>query len=206
METAEEVPLASSYNTLALIYDDMGRYEDAPLLSAKAIAYCRRATENRQLALALRQMAESLRHVAGRAYTGQRAGSPDNFFDAAERLLNDARAIFSDLSEVELVTRSIWSSAAFSAIEWLLRRIDKDEGLDKHSLRFYYQEALNSTDRAESAAPESMASSNTYSTHNLIRHASISCSAMCQRVRKFNTILLTKSTPTIRLINSILAQ
>lgn len=153
-ETAEEVPLASSYNTLALIYDDMGRYEDAPLLSAKAIAYCRRATENRQLALALRQMAESLRHVAGRAYTGQRAGSPDNFFDAAERLLNDARAIFSDLSEVE---RQVEIDLEFGSLfrdRMAITPDRQDEGLDKHSLRFYYQEALNLLDRAERSARE----------------------------------------------------
>jgi hypothetical protein len=102
LELAEEVPLAGSYNTLALIYDDLGRYEDAPLLSAKAIAYCRRANENRQLGLALRQMAESLRHVAERRRTGQRvAGGSENYFTAAESLLREARVIFEKLGEAE---------------------------------------------------------------------------------------------------------
>ena len=63
-EVAEEIPIAASLNTLALIYDDLGRYEDAPLLSAKSIAYCRRARESRQLGFSLRQMAETLRHLA----------------------------------------------------------------------------------------------------------------------------------------------
>ena len=102
LDLAEEVPLASSDNTLALIYDDMGRYEDAPLLSAKAIAYCRRANEQRQLALSLRQMAESLRHIAERVRTGQRAaGSADIFFNNAETLLREARSIFNELDEAE---------------------------------------------------------------------------------------------------------
>ncbi len=98
---AEEVPLAGSYNTLALIYDDMGRYEDAPLLSAKAIAYCRRANEQRQLALSLRQMAESLRHIAERQRTGQRASGTQALFKAAEQLLREARGIFEQLEETE---------------------------------------------------------------------------------------------------------
>ncbi|MEZ4540992.1 MAG: hypothetical protein R3C43_13560 [Chloroflexota bacterium] len=104
--------------------------------------------------MALRQMAESLRHVAGRAYTGQRAGSPDNFFDAAERLLNDARAIFSDLSEVE---RQVEIDLEFGSLfrdRMAITPDRQDEGLDKHSLRFYYQEALNLLDRAERSARE----------------------------------------------------
>lgn len=101
LELAEEVPLASSYNTLALINDDMGRYEDAPMLSAKAIAYCRRASEQRQLGLSLRQMAESLRHLAERSHNSQRAAPPDAYFRAAEALLNEARQIFTALQEAE---------------------------------------------------------------------------------------------------------
>jgi hypothetical protein len=94
-EMAEEAPLASSYNTLALIYDDMARYEDAPPLSAKAVAYCRRSGEPRQLGLALRQMGESLRHLAHRIESGQRfIATPDSFYSAAEALLNESRHIF----------------------------------------------------------------------------------------------------------------
>ncbi len=72
------------------------------MLSAKAIAYCRRANERRQLGLALRQMAESLRHVAERRRTGQRvAGGSENYFTAAETLLREARVIFEELGEAE---------------------------------------------------------------------------------------------------------
>lgn len=101
-EVAEEVPLAGSYNTLALLYDDMGRYEDAPILAAKAIAYCRRASEQRQLGLALRQMAESLRHIAEGMDTGQRvAARPDELFAVADELLGEAYGIFQTMEERE---------------------------------------------------------------------------------------------------------
>jgi hypothetical protein len=113
---AEEVPYASSLNTMALIYDDLGRYEDAPPLSAKAIAYCRRAGESRQLGLALRQMAESLRHLGERIHTGQRSAlDVEYFFGAAELLLLEARGKFSGsayqrerLIEVEIELGSLY--------------------------------------------------------------------------------------------------
>ena len=101
-QVAEEVPLAGSYNTLAILYDDMGRYEDAPILAAKAIAYCRRASEPRQLGLALRQMAESLRHLAERMDTKQRVATrPDDLFAVADQLLGEANAIFESMNELE---------------------------------------------------------------------------------------------------------
>lgn len=150
---AEEVPLASSYNTLALIYDDMGRYEDAPLLSAKAIAYCRRASEKRQLGLALRQMAESLRHVAERLSTGQRAASsPEQLFDTAEELLNQARDIFLKLGEVE---RQIEVNLELGSL--FRDRLDIEpkttqKPLDQQTRRLYVDEALNYLDLAQSDA------------------------------------------------------
>lgn len=101
-DVAEEVPLASSFNMLAVLYDDMGRYEDAPLLSAKSIAYCRRARETRQLGYSLLQMAESLRHLADRVETMQRlAVSREDYFDAAEGLLYRARRAFRRLGDTD---------------------------------------------------------------------------------------------------------
>lgn len=147
-DLAEEVPLASSYNTLALIYDDMGRYEDAPLLSAKAIAYCRRANEQRQLALSLRQMAESLRHIAERVRTGQRAaGSADIFFNNAETLLREARSIFSELDEAERLIEVNLEKGS------LLRdRMQSEPGKERpRSWKRHYEDAtylLSSVERA----------------------------------------------------------
>ncbi|MBK8934519.1 MAG: tetratricopeptide repeat protein [Chloroflexi bacterium] len=98
---AEEVPLAVSYNTLALIYDDMDRYEDAPELAAKAIAYLRRAGAERSLAMALQQLGESLRHLAIRTQRGEKVqATPDSLYAASETLLREARRIFVKTGEV----------------------------------------------------------------------------------------------------------
>ncbi|MCA9922924.1 MAG: ATP-binding protein [Anaerolineales bacterium] len=97
---AEEVPLALSYNTLALIYDDMDRYEDAPKLAAKAIAYLRRAGARRELGLALYQLGESLRHLAIHSQRGEAAqATPDSLYAATETLLREAHTIFADINE-----------------------------------------------------------------------------------------------------------
>ena len=155
LEMAEEVPLASSYNTLALIYDDMGRYEDAPLLAAKAIAYCRRAQEKRQLGLALRQMAESLRHVAERLQTGQRvAGSPDNLFNAAETLLNEARSIFLSLGESERLVEVDLEFGSLFRDRVHMGRSSTYGAVDARTQRLYYREALNMLDLARRRAIE----------------------------------------------------
>lgn len=107
-ELAEEVPLALSYQTLALIYDDLGRYEDGPLLAAKAIAYSRRADAKRPLAFALRQMAESLRHLAIRAHTGQRVNvTPDALYDIADKLLGEALELFEQMREPLQVAQTL---------------------------------------------------------------------------------------------------
>lgn len=98
---AEEVPLAVSYNTLALIYDDMDQYEDAPELAAKAIAYLRRAGARRWLAMALIQLGESLRHLAIRTQRGEKAqATPDSLYAASETLLREAKRIFLTTKEV----------------------------------------------------------------------------------------------------------
>lgn len=103
-QLAEEAPLAGSYNTLALIYDDMGRYEDAPPISVKAVAHARRADDTRQLALALRQVGESLRHLAHRVDSGQRAlASSDRLYSMAETLLQEGRQICRQREEPDLL-------------------------------------------------------------------------------------------------------
>ncbi len=137
LSVAEEVPLAGSYNTLALIYDDMGRYEDAPLLSAKAIAYCQRASEQRQLALSRRQMAESLRHIAERQRTGQRASGTQAYFKAAETLLREARRIFQELDEAE---RLIEVDLEMGSLD--RDRMQPDPGKERpRAWQKYYEEA-----------------------------------------------------------------
>ncbi|MCA9733820.1 hypothetical protein KC799_16915, partial [candidate division KSB1 bacterium] len=100
-QLAEEVPLAFSFNTLALIYDDVGRYEDAPLMAAKAIAYFERAGEKRGLGLASWQLGESLRHLAHRAHQGEMAQTtPASLYTTARDLLLDAHQTFEKSREM----------------------------------------------------------------------------------------------------------
>ena len=129
-ELAEEVPLAGSLNTLALIYDDLGRYEDAPVLSAKAVAYCRRAGESRQQALSLRQLAESLRHLADRMPTGQRAAAaPEGYYTVAAGLLAQANVLFHDLGESDRLLEVVveQGSLNYSRMENRLRFMGREE-------------------------------------------------------------------------------
>ncbi|MBK6324321.1 MAG: hypothetical protein IPF56_00030 [Chloroflexi bacterium] len=97
----EEVPLAYSYNTLALLNDDQGRYEDAQVLAAKAIAYFRRADNLRGIGLASLQLAESLRHLAVRTEAGETVlTTAEGLYSTAEELLREALGIFEDSGEL----------------------------------------------------------------------------------------------------------
>jgi tetratricopeptide (TPR) repeat protein len=98
-----EVPLAYSYNTLALIYDDQDRPEDAWIQAAKAVAYFRRAGEPRGLGLALLQLGETLRHVAAQVRRGQTfVSTADSLYTTADKLLKEAREIFSTILDEPL--------------------------------------------------------------------------------------------------------
>lgn len=150
-ELTEEVPLAQSYNTLALIYDDMGRYEDAPVLAAKALAYSRRAEAKRQVGLCLRQMAESLRHLAIRMQTGQlMAATPDQLYTAANDLLREAHVLFTEVKEPSRLIEVL--------IEWgsLYRdRMEPDsEGNRPRLWANHYREALHLLGEADELASE----------------------------------------------------
>ncbi len=99
-QLAQEVPLAYSYNTLALIYDERGRFEDAQDLVVKSIAYFRRASDERGTGLALLQLGETMRHLASLAQIGESVKTtPDQFYTVADNLLKEAYTIFKDSGE-----------------------------------------------------------------------------------------------------------
>ena len=95
-----DVPMALSHNTLALIYNDRGRPEDAWPEAAKAVAYFRRAEEPRGLGLALLQLGEALRRMgaqsrAGRVFTVD----TDGLFSAANEALQEAHRLFAPVDD-----------------------------------------------------------------------------------------------------------
>jgi tetratricopeptide (TPR) repeat protein len=146
---ATEAPLAYSYNTLALIYDNQGRFEDAQVLAAKAIAYFRRVENPRGLGLALLQLAESLRHLAVRTQSGERAvTTSERLYSTADTLLREARQIFEDtgeknaLIEVMIELGSIYRDRLSTVLG----------SLPPHNWRRYYREAMNYLKRAREMA------------------------------------------------------
>ena len=88
------MPIAFSHNTLALIYNDRNRPEDAWPEAAKAVAYFRRAEEPRGLGLALVQLGEALRRIAGQArYKRVLPADADSIYSAAEEVLKEAHSL-----------------------------------------------------------------------------------------------------------------
>lgn len=89
-----EVPLAWSLNTLALIYDDLYLPDESWPLAAKALAYFRRADEERGMGLAMLQLARSLRHKARRSRSDQEEPiNMDRLYTVAEGLLREAQQL-----------------------------------------------------------------------------------------------------------------
>jgi len=155
---AEEVPLAVSYNTLALIYDDMDRYEEAPELVAKAIAYLRRAGAQRWLGLALIQLGESLRHLAIRANRGELAqATPDGLYAASEILLREAKTIFStDVKEVSRLIITLIEMGSLYRDRLRPTKEQREEGpaKSKQINQAHYREALVNLNEAIRLAKE----------------------------------------------------
>lgn len=149
-EQAQEVPLAYSYNTLALIYDNMGRFEDAQMLVAKALAYFYRADDARGKGLALLQLGEILRHLAGRSQTGESAvTTPDRLFTVVEGLLKEAQGIFEDTGEKgRLISVLIELGSLYRD---RLQTIRGDESMHRHN---YFRESMAYLNQALNFAQE----------------------------------------------------
>lgn len=93
-----EVPIAYSYNTLALIDNDHLRPDLAWIESAIALAYFKKANESRGQGLALLQLGEALRRLAKRANEPYhlRGDSPDVALQVADIASTRAIEIFTN--------------------------------------------------------------------------------------------------------------
>lgn len=100
-EQGTEVPIAYSYNTLALIDNDHSRPDLAWIEAAIAVAYFRKAEDPRGLGLALLQLSEALRRLAKRKSETYhlRGDSPEVVLETAERIVNEAVDIFTKSGE-----------------------------------------------------------------------------------------------------------
>ncbi len=92
-----EVPIAYSMNTLALIDNDFFRPTQAWVEAATAVAYFRRADDPRGLGLALLQLGEALRRMAGTERTGLTLSDPPEvILQEAEDALLQAVGLFTE--------------------------------------------------------------------------------------------------------------
>jgi len=97
-EVGADFPIALSHSTLAVIYNDQHRPEEAWREAAKAMAYARRVEDSRVLGLALMHLGEALRWLARQEAHLRRMPreAPDAIYDAAQEVLEEAHALFSD--------------------------------------------------------------------------------------------------------------
>lgn len=98
LDLGADLPIALSHTTLALIFNDQNRPEEAWREAAKAMAYARRIEDRRTLGLALIQLGEALRRLATPEIRFKRTGpeTPEIIYDVAQEVLNEAHLIFSD--------------------------------------------------------------------------------------------------------------
>lgn len=94
-QLGEEVAIAYSHNTLALIFNDRNEPENAWKEAALAVAYFRRAEEPRGLGLALLQLGEALRRLANRSrYQEATVTEAEQLYSVAEEVLTEAHGLF----------------------------------------------------------------------------------------------------------------
>ena len=93
-----EVPIAFSYNTLALIDNDHMRPDLAWIEAAIAVAYFRKAEDPRGLGLALLQLSEALRRLSKLKIEAYhlRSDLPDAVLATAERAVDEAVKLFTE--------------------------------------------------------------------------------------------------------------
>lgn len=95
----DENPIAYSYNTLALIYNNNLQPDDAWPEATRAVVYFRRLDDPRGLGLSLLQLGEALRRLA--FVPSPLMGSPEELLNVAENATLEALDIFTNTPEVK---------------------------------------------------------------------------------------------------------
>ncbi|MCS7009869.1 MAG: hypothetical protein NZL98_00690, partial [Anaerolineales bacterium] len=152
-EQGLEIPLAYSYNTLALIDNDHGRSDLAWMEAAIAVAYFRRANDPRGLGLALLQLGEALRRLANRRdeIFQLRGDSPEIVFKAADRALSEAVRIFTTGPLAGEKVRRVEAWIELGSLERdRMRTVEEDSP----SRERYYRDAVSHLTQAAQLAHE----------------------------------------------------
>ncbi len=132
-----EVPLAYSYNTLALIDNDHYRPDRAWVEAAVAVAYFRKIEEGRGLGLALLQLGEALRRLSKPTEESYLYGDdPERILETAIQVLDEAVAILTYRQEpIRLIEAWIERGC--------LERDRITRASDEARKRRHYQDAIN---------------------------------------------------------------
>lgn len=90
------IPIALSYNTAALIYNDTRQPQEALDASIRALTIAQYANDPRTIGLALLQVGEALRRIAEKPVLLTVQESPEEVYREGERALQQAYEIFTD--------------------------------------------------------------------------------------------------------------
>jgi hypothetical protein len=88
------LPIAYSYNTLGLIWNDLKQPDEALDTSARALAIANYVSDPRAIGLSLLQIGEALRRIATGTVSALREELPEAIYQEAERVLQQAHEIF----------------------------------------------------------------------------------------------------------------
>jgi tetratricopeptide (TPR) repeat protein len=90
------LPIAMSYNTLALIWNDLRQPQEALMASARALAIAQFVQDPRAVGLSLLQVGEALRRLASSSNSYIADNSMEEIYREAARVLQQAHEIFSE--------------------------------------------------------------------------------------------------------------
>jgi hypothetical protein len=157
-----ENPIASSYSTLALIYNNGMQPENAWVEAAKAAAYFRKLQDTRGLGLALHHLAEALRRLA-LSPLEKIDYTPEQLFDTAREAISEAVQLFEQSPEImRRLEVYIEQGCLYRDHMRYLRDKNKEEQSPRDLQRAerYFNDALKNLNKAVALAEE----------HNFPRH------------------------------------
>ncbi len=177
-EQGAEIPIALSWNTLALIDNDWMRPDVAWIEATTALAYFRRTNDPRGLGLALNQLGEALRRLAYQAYKKQVlvTARPEDIFEEAERALQESIELFTNSPAAGELARRIEAYIEMGCIQRdRIQIIDREKYPEQIRRRqrdalYYYNEAVKLAQETKLARLELDAQVNIGWLHYYVGH------------------------------------
>lgn len=145
------IPIALSYNTVALIYNDIRQPQEALDASIRALAIAQYANDPRTIGLALLQVGEALRRIAVNPVLLTAQDSAEDVYREGERALQQAHEIFADPKspvsgeQVRRVEAAIELGSLYR--DWVAHAVTESTPLEiieqrRENALFYLEEAI----------------------------------------------------------------